>query len=147
MNRLIDMANQLQRMKAGEGAYPDDDILLMPRSEGARLMELDMSIHHSTAKPEKLLKNDGTIVTQIVESVRKPTPRLECSERFLQRRDANSNAAILPERKRDPFQRLHRNIDWCSSTTPRLRAEKHLGAGFLVTAMGHHYSSATAKFI
>ena len=34
-------------------------------------MELDPSIHHGTVKPQKLLKNDGSVVTQIVESVRR----------------------------------------------------------------------------
>ena len=39
-------------------------------------MQLDLSVHHSTAKPRKLLKNDGTIVTQVVESVRRAAPQL-----------------------------------------------------------------------
>src|SRR5260221_730797 len=63
MNRLVDLARAALAAK-------DDDVFLVVRGEGARLMELDPSVHHSTAKPEKLLKNDGTIVTQVVESVR-----------------------------------------------------------------------------
>ena len=31
-------------------------------------MQLDLSVHHSTAKPRKLLKNDGTVVTQVVKT-------------------------------------------------------------------------------
>ena len=73
MNRLIDAAlAELKAMKAGTAAYPDDNAMIIARAEGARLMELDPSIHHGTLKPAKLLKNDGTIVTQIVESVRRP---------------------------------------------------------------------------
>src|SRR5262249_33323410 len=73
MNRLIESARgELNAMKAGTAVYPDDDAMVITRFEGARLMELDPSIHHGTAKPQKLLKNDGTIVTQIVESVRRP---------------------------------------------------------------------------
>ena len=73
MNRLIASALQkLQQMQQGSSMYPDDDVFLVVRGEGARLMELDPSIHHSTSKPQKLLRNDGTIVTQIVESVRPP---------------------------------------------------------------------------
>jgi hypothetical protein len=30
-------------------------------------MQLDLSIHPATEKPRKLLKNDGTIVTQVVK--------------------------------------------------------------------------------
>ena len=73
MNRLIDSArDKLQRMKSGQEAFPDNDVLLVVRGTGARLADLDPSIHHTTVKPQKLGKNDGTIVTQIVESVRKP---------------------------------------------------------------------------
>lgn len=64
MNRLIDRALAQQKaMKSGSAPYPDDDAIVLPRSDGARLMELDPSIHGGTLKPQKLLKNDGTIVT------------------------------------------------------------------------------------
>jgi hypothetical protein len=77
MNRLIERALKERRdMKTCASPYPDDDIFLVVRGEGARLMELDRTIHHATEKPRKLLKNDGTIVTQIVESVR-PAARNE----------------------------------------------------------------------
>src|SRR6267143_6735883 len=73
MNRLIDAASaELKAMKAGTAPYPDDDAMVLMRFEGARLMELDPGIHHATLRPQKLLKNDGTVVTQIVESVRRP---------------------------------------------------------------------------
>src|SRR5713226_1313346 len=75
MNKLIDMAlEKSARMKDRKYLYPDDDVFLVQRGEGARLMQLDLSIHHSTVKPQKLLKNDGSIVTQIVESVRVANP-------------------------------------------------------------------------
>ena len=64
MNKLIDMAlEKSARMKDGKYLYPDDDVFLVHRGDGARLMQLDLSIHHSTVKRQKLLKNDGTIVT------------------------------------------------------------------------------------
>ena len=140
MNRLIDQAKtKLQRMKADEGVYPDDDIFLVPRSEGARLMELDMSIHHSTVKPQKLLKNDGTIVTQIVESVRKPTPKLDAQNasfkggtRILTLRSFLSANAI---RSSDSID----NIDWCSSNNSTDCALKSISVPVLITAMGGHY--------
>src|SRR5688572_26467001 len=65
MNRLIDLARDRQnRMKAGTHLYPDDDAFVVSRGGGARLMQLDLSIHHSTAQPRKLLKNNGSIVMQ-----------------------------------------------------------------------------------
>jgi len=140
MNRLIDSAKaKLQKMKAGEGNYPDDDVLLVPRGEGARLMELDMSIHHSTAKPEKLLKNDGTIVTQIVESVRRPTRDLAIQNasfkngvRIFTLRSFLSANAI---RSTDSID----GIDWCSSNNSTDCALKSISVPVLVTAMGAHY--------
>ena len=46
-------------MKDGKYLYDDDDAFVVPRGIGARLMQLDLVVHHSTAKPRKLLKNDG----------------------------------------------------------------------------------------
>ena len=65
------------RMAKGDYPFPDNDIVLVPFSDqdgSAGLMLMDPSIPEfmSTAKPEKLLKNDGTIVTQIVHSVAVP---------------------------------------------------------------------------
>ena len=78
MNRLIDDA--LEKLREIEAGHPIPTMMpaLFTASQtgriGARLIELDLSIHHSTVNPQKLLKNDGTIVTQIVESVRLPDP-------------------------------------------------------------------------
>jgi hypothetical protein len=47
MNRLIDAAQaESKRLKEGKGAYPDNNVFLVVRGEGARLMDLDVSIHH-----------------------------------------------------------------------------------------------------
>ncbi len=40
-------------MKSGTAPYPDNDAMVVTRFEGARLLELDPSIHHSTLKPQK----------------------------------------------------------------------------------------------
>jgi hypothetical protein len=65
------------RMAKGDYLYPDDDIVLVPFSDqdgSAGLMLMDPSIPEfmSTASPRKLLKNDGSIVTQVVKSVAVP---------------------------------------------------------------------------
>lgn len=75
MNRLVDAAVALRdRMESSGRPYPDDAPFMIPRAS-ARLMELDLSIDKGTVSPRKLIKNDGTIVTQIVESVRRPAPK------------------------------------------------------------------------
>ena len=140
MNRRIASAqDKMQRMKSGQDAYPDDDAFLVVRGEGARLMELDMSIHHSTARPEKLLKNDGSIVTQVVESVRRPVPDLakqngtfKSGTRFLTVRSFLSANAIRATDSMD-------QIDWCSSNNSTDCALPQITVPILVTAMGAHY--------
>src|SRR5215510_10041269 len=78
MNRLIDDAlAELQKIEAGQSTYTDDALFSIPRFDGARLLSLDSSIRHTTLFPEKLLKNDGTIVIQFVESIAPPRPELK----------------------------------------------------------------------
>jgi hypothetical protein len=75
MNVLIDEAlAKLRDIEASEDPT-DDAPFIVPRGDNARLSELDLSIHHATVSPRKLLKNDGTIQDCcIVESVRIPQP-------------------------------------------------------------------------
>jgi pimeloyl-ACP methyl ester carboxylesterase len=132
MNRLIDLAKAALAKK-------DDDVFLVVRGEGARLMELDPSVHHATLKPRKLLKNDGSVVTQIVESVR-PIGRgseaqnaaFSTGTRLLTVRSFLSANAI---RARDSMD----DIDWCSSNNSTPCALKQVTIPLLVTAMGAHY--------
>ena len=79
MNSLIDEAlEKLRRIEQGKYIYPDNDVFIIPRAGGtfaggggsANLQQLDVTVHHNTVNPHKLLKNDGSIATQIVESVR-----------------------------------------------------------------------------
>jgi pimeloyl-ACP methyl ester carboxylesterase len=132
MNRLIDLARAALATK-------DDDVFLVARGEGARLMELDPSVHHSTVKPRKLLKNDGTIATQIVESVRPIGRGSEAQNasfaggtRLLTARSFLSANAI---RARDSMD----DIDWCSSNNSTPCALRAITIPLLVTAMGAHY--------
>jgi pimeloyl-ACP methyl ester carboxylesterase len=140
MNRLIELALQKRRqMKQGGAPYPDDDVFLVVRGEGARLMELDPSIHHSTSKPQKLLRNDGTIATQIVESVR-PAGRITPAQnaafnggtRLLTVRSFLSANAIRAADSMDA-------IDWCSSNNSTPCALQNISVPLLITAMGGHY--------
>jgi len=66
-----------ERMAKGDYTFPDNDIVLVPFSDqdgSAGLMLMDPSIPEfmSTKSPRKLLKNDGSIVTEIVHSVAVP---------------------------------------------------------------------------
>ena len=88
MNRLIDDAlEKREEIEAGIYRYPDDDDFTIARGGGgggagsAALRGLDLSLDCCTTKPAKLLKNDGTIVTQIVRSVRVANPGLADSNK------------------------------------------------------------------
>jgi len=140
MNRLIDRAKaRLAAMKAGTDPYPDDDVFPIVRGEGARLMEIDPSVHHATLHPQKLIKNDGTIVTQIVQSVRpvgrgseKLNAAFGTGTRLLTIKSFLSANAIRAKDSMD-------DIDWCSSNNSTPCALKGISTPLLVTAMGAHY--------
>lgn len=140
MNRLIDAAQaRLAAMASGTDAYRDNDVFPIVRGEGARLMEIDPAVHHATRSPRKLLKNDGSVVTQIVESVRPVGRGTEAANaafatgtRLLTIRSFLSANAI---RARDSMD----DIDWCSSNNSTPCALPRVTVPLLVTAMGAHY--------
>ena len=140
MNRLIDEATaKLKAMKTAPAPYPDDDAMVVTRFEGARLMELDPSIHHGTLKPQKLLKNDGTVAKQIVESVRQPArgydrrnASFDGGARMMTLRSFLSANAIRAKDSMD-------DLDWCSSNNSTRCAVKSITIPMLITAMGAHY--------
>ena len=140
MNRLIDRAlADLKAMESESGPYPDDNAIVVTRAAGARLMELDPSIHDGTLKPQRLLKNDGTIVTQIVKSVRRPrrgqdsrNASFERGARMMTLRSFLSTYAICANDSLD-------ELDWCSSNNSTDCALPNIAVPTLITAMGAHY--------
>jgi hypothetical protein len=76
MNLLIQEAlEKLDEIESSDNPT-DNAPFIIQRGDNARLYELDTSIHHTTASPRKLLKNDGTIESccQVV-NVRVPQPQ------------------------------------------------------------------------
>jgi hypothetical protein len=140
MNRLIKAALDRQaQIREGRHLYSDDDAFVVPKGVGARLMQLDVDVHRRTEKPRKLLKNDGSISTQIVESVRRASPRLASDNRsfengalFLTIESFLSANAIRSTDSMD-------GIDYCSSNNSPPCHLAHIRVPLLVTAMGAHY--------
>lgn len=140
MNRLIDRAQQkLRQIEAGKGRFPDDDVFLVMRGQGARLVTLDPALGDRTAQPRKLLRNDGTIVTGVVESVRRldaPAPEADAAfyggARFLTLRSFLSANAIRARHAID-------DIDHCSSNNSVPCAVQSISVPMLVAAMGAGY--------
>ena len=136
MNGLIELAQtRLREIEAGAGRFADDDVFVVARADTAELMLLDPSIHHTTAEPRKLLRNDGTVVRQIVESVRLPEPqqaglneRLDTGALHLTLRSFLSSYAMRATHAMD-------DLDWCSSNNSNPCAVQAISVPTLVSAM------------
>ncbi|HEY4133586.1 MAG TPA: hypothetical protein VGO34_00090 [Alphaproteobacteria bacterium] len=139
MNRLIDKAQKLLAdMKAGRHVPSDDESFVIYRNR-ARLMDISTGVHGSTVKPQKLLKNDGTVdASKPVKTVRVSTPD-----------NAKRDASFEDTRQLTVKSFLGANavkstnaldgIDWCSSNNSTPCAVQNISVPLLVTAMGGHY--------
>lgn len=150
MNALIDRSlAKLQAMANGTYPYPDDDIIVIPRGgnpgsgpgAAAALFTLDPSIAGvmSTVRPEKLLRNDGTIVRQVVRSVYVPDPKLkqlhyafDTGTKILSIRSFLSANAV---RSTDALD----GIDDCTSNNSTTCAVQSIAVPEMFAAMGAHY--------
>lgn len=147
MNALIDASLSAQeRMKTGNYLYPDDDIVLIPSGGNpgagpggeAALATLDPSIPGimSTARPEKLIKNDGSIETTIVHSVSVGNPGVAVTNRafdtgtkiFTLKSFLSANATRATN-SRD-------GIDYCSSNNSTTCAVQSISVPMMIAAMG-----------
>jgi hypothetical protein len=102
-------------------------------------MQLDLSIHGSTAKPQKLIKNDGTVVTEIVKSARvailsnaRRNATFENGTRMLTVKSFLSANAVRGTDSMD-------GIDHCSSNNSPPCHLPTITVPLLVSAMGGHY--------
>ena len=139
MNRLIDKAlEQRQSIRDGKGLTTDDAPFIVYRAR-ARLMDFSMSVHPGTLEPRKLLRNDGTVSTQVIQSVRAPIVESAKGNRtlsngtlFLTLTSFLSANAI---RAKDSLD----EIDWCTSNNSTPCALKEISVPILIMAMGGHY--------
>ena len=139
MNALIDKAQAMREaIKQGKSKTSDDAPFIVYRTR-ARLMDFSMSVHPGTVRPAKLIKNDGSISTEIIRSVRAPVPAPDKAEKtlsngtmFLTLTSFLSANAI---RAKDSIV----DIDWCTSNNSTPCALKQISVPILITAMGGHY--------
>jgi hypothetical protein len=150
MNRLIDTArDKVARMKRGAYPYPDDDIMIIPRGGNpgagagadARLFvtQPDLPAINSTSAPVKLLRNDGSISTQIVKSVFVADPsvartnlQFRTGTKVFTLRSFLSAQAIRARNAAD-------DIDYCSTNNSTICAVQSISVPVLFVAMGAHY--------
>ena len=135
MNRLIEHATAQARLLGTERAmFPDDNLMLIVRAQGARLPDLETEA--ATAQPRKLLRNNGSIVTQVIRSLRPPgrtNPLLNAS--------FDAGARLLTLRSfltANAIRSTHSmtGVDWCSTNNSTPCALGQITVPLLVSAMG-----------
>lgn len=144
--RIAEALRALERMKSGDSPYPDDDLVLIPSGGNpgagpggsAALAALDPSIDAmmTTVRPQKLIRNDGSVETKIVHSVAVPQPELAATNRafdtgtklFTLKSFLSANATRATN-SRD-------GIDYCSSNNSTTCAVQSISAPILIAAMG-----------
>lgn len=111
-----------------------DAPFIIPLGVNTDLRDADLSIHRSTQRPRKLLKNDGTIDDQSrVEMVRVPTVTRESARGFPATRflTVKSFLSVRAIRSTDALGA----IDWCSSNNSTGCNLQEVSVPLLVTAM------------
>lgn len=139
MNRLIAKAQKTrEEMAAGRHMPADDDAFIVYRN-AARIEQLDTDVYCCTAKPQRLLKNDGSIDgSQIVRSVRLPDPKnAQRDGQYEDMRMATLTSFLSTNaiKSTNSFD----GIDWCSSNNSVPCALKQISVPLLFNAMGAHY--------
>ncbi len=151
MNQWIDRALQVRDLiRQGKWIYPDNDSILIPRSNdrATNIFSMDPSILCCTKKAHKLLKNDGSIVTEVIRSVRPPdlsraglNPTFDTGARVLTVQSFLSANAIRATDSLDYAQ-----IEWCSTNNSVPCALRNITIPLLITAMGAHYFVSDSEF-
>jgi hypothetical protein len=147
MNELIDRALATQeRIDKGDYPYPDDDILLIPSGGNpgagaggdAKLATLDPSIAdlQSTARPEKLLRNDGTVVTQVVRSVAVAEPGMARTNRAFDTGTKIFTLKSFLSANATRATNANGGIDYCSSNNSTTCAVQSISVPIMIAAMG-----------
>ena len=147
MNELIDRALSTQASIAkGDYPYPDDDIVLIPSGGNpgagaggdAKLATLDPSIADlmSTARPEKLLRNDGSIVTRVVKSVAVAEPGMAKTNRAFDTGTKIFTLKSFLSANATRATNANDGIDYCSSNNSTTCAVGSISVPVLIAAMG-----------
>lgn len=147
MNRLIDRALALQeKMKAGGHYYKDNDIVVIARGGNpvggpggvASLHVLQPSLGSimATSRPQKLIRNDASITTEIIRSVAVPDPgQRESNQTFDSGTKVYSVVSFLSSNAVRSTNSLD-GIDHCSSNNSTVCAVQSITVPELFLAMG-----------
>ena len=143
MNDLIDKALDIkQRMAAGTYQPADEDAFVFYRVS-ARLSDFSTGVFRGTLKPAKLLKNNGTIVTEVVQTVRISDPSNREGDQLM----GSGNGAGVKDLTITSFLtanaiRSWHSLDgiyWCSANDTTICAVREIHVPLLVMSMQAHY--------
>jgi len=138
-NRMNYLISEAQSRLADAQANGQDDVpFIVPLADNARLSQIDLSIHHSTLQPRKLVKNDGTVEGRFpVVSVRPTSTTWADAHSFAATMflTAKSFLSVRAVRSNDSMN----DIDWCSSNNSTPCNLQQMTVPLLVTTMGGHY--------
>ncbi|MSO21339.1 MAG: hypothetical protein EXQ56_12955 [Acidobacteria bacterium] len=151
LNAWIDKALDMRaKMKAGKWIYPDNDQINIPRAadRSTNIFALDTSLLCCTKKPHKMLKNDGTISTEIIKSVRPPDlTRAAINGTFEQGvRILTVTSFLSANAIRSTDSLDYGKIDWCSTNNSVPCALRSISVPVLITAMGAHYFVSDSEY-
>ena len=150
MNDWIEQALHIRALAAaGQWRFPDNDSIIVARGGGAvagggitaQLFVTDTDILCCTVHPHKLMQNDGTIVTQIVKSVRLPDPTIAVGNQTYNQgtKVLNVTSYLSANAIRATDSLDYNQIDWCSTNNSTPCALQNITVPLLVTNMGAHY--------
>jgi hypothetical protein len=135
MNGLIAQAQRIQR-EIARGTRDPADNRLPVHGVGPRLSELDATIRGRTSRPAKLLKDDSSIVTQLVGSTRATDRRVwEKEPQGTEWHTATSFLSAFAIRSGHALD----SLDWCSSNNSVPCAVARISVPLLVIAAQGHY--------
>ena len=148
-DRLARVLAAQESIKKGDYRYPDDDIVIIPAggNPGAGaggdgvLIAMDPNISElmSTARPEKLLKNDGTIATQVVKSVAVPEPGMAKANRAFDTGTKVFNFKSFLSANAMRSTNSLDGLDDCSSNNSTTCAVQSIKIPIMVAAMGGYH--------
>jgi hypothetical protein len=150
MNDWIDQAKRIRaKMAEGNWRFPDDDSIIIGRGggsqagggSGANIFVTDVDILCCTTQQEKFLLNDGSVVKQIVKSVRLPDPSRKVGNETFD--DGTKNLTVTSFLSANAIRATdsldYNQIDWCSTNNSTPCALQQISVPLLITAMGAHY--------
>ena len=138
MNDLIKKALKMRDKMASGKFDPSDDNSFVVYRASARLSDFSTGVHRGTLAPRKLLKNDGSTVVQVVNTVRISAPENEEDDASFEGAMDLTLTSFLSANAIKSTHSLD-GIDWCSSNNSTVCAVQQIQLPILVVAAQGHY--------